>query len=123
MTTTIVDQYCKIVRQLVNYYEKNSDHSDRIKHARQVRLIINETPIYVIESTGPELYNRKNHIIAGDMQGMIDSENELPDDNETISIITAILNLWCSTTEEKRKEITMAFNNLLNLYTRYLIEQ
>ena len=124
MTTIIVNQYCKIVKQLVNYYEKHSDHMDRIKHARQARLVINETPIHVIESTGPELYNRKDHILANDMQSIISTRNELNNsntDDDTIDIIDAILNVWHTSDDKNKDEIASAIKMLLNLYMKYLL--
>lgn len=124
MTTIIVNQYCKIVKQLVNYYEKHSDHIDRIKHARQARLVINEAPVHVIESTGPELYNRKEHILANDMQSIISTRNDLDannTDSDTIDIIDAILNVWHSSDDKNKDEIASAIKMLLNLYMKYLL--
>ena len=125
MTTIIINQYCRIVKQLVNYYENHSDHVDRMKHARQVRLIINEAPANVIETTGPELYNRKEHILANNIQSIINTRNELNannTDSDTIDIIDAILNVWHSSDDKNKDEIASAIRMLLDLYVKYLLK-
>ena len=125
----IIQDYCTVVKKIVNYLHKNSPNDKSETYRGRALIFINNTPGMVLELTGPLLFKRNKAIQRGNpgelIKEMIHAKAEINKANTPEEDADYILHNIISILEKApavdKKVLVKDLQYITKLYIQFLI--
>ena len=119
---SLIQDYCTIVKKLINYYYKKTNDSEKDKYRNRAFIFINSTPSQVLEVTGPILFERREAIVNNNDDILLNElKNTQFDDTEAQHLIKSIIFILDNSTPNDKKIIMKELKELSDIYIKFLI--
>ena len=130
----IIDSFNKHIKKIVKILDVvivNNVAYDTLR--RRLNIVINESPIFLLQNGGYEIYNKRDFIINNNLGKLFEKDiayysNEIDisddlknsvDEKEMDKLFSIMKKCWGEFSDKEKKYINKIFKTLLSEYSKY----
>jgi len=130
----IIDSFNKHIKKIVKILDVvivNNVAYDTLR--RRLNIVINESPIFLLQNGGYEIYNKRDFIINNNLGKLFEKDiayysNEIDisddlknsvDEKEMDKLFSIMKKCWDEFSDKEKKYINKIFKTLLSEYSKY----